>query len=94
MEVHVKPENLSLSGTNEASIKSHTLLNALVSQQQEAIELLKSTVTTIELNQISIDEYGTIVINNDALREYVKEFISNPVQPAVNNFICGLGCGD
>jgi hypothetical protein len=91
MAVYVKAENLSLSGTNEASIKSHALVNALVSQQQEAIGLLKATVSSIELNQISVDEYGTIVINNDAFREYVKGFILNPVQ-AAGNGTCGLGC--
>ncbi|MCL6751920.1 hypothetical protein KBT16_13480 [Nostoc sp. CCCryo 231-06] len=92
MAVFVKPENISLSGTNEASIKSHALLNALVNQQQEAVGLLKSTVSSIELSQISVDEYGTIVINNDAFREYVKGFILNPVRPAVDNGVCGINC--
>jgi len=91
MAVFVKAEHLNLSGTNEASIKNHALVNALVSQQQEAISVLKSTVSSIELNQISVDEYGTIVINNNAFREYVKGFILNPVQ-AAGNSICGLHC--
>jgi len=92
MEVYVKSEHLNLSGANEASIKSHALVNNLVSQQQEAIELLKSSVSSIELSQISVDEYGTIVIDNDDFREYVKGFILNPVQVASTNNVCGLGC--
>lgn len=89
--VFVKPEHMNLSGTNEASIKSHALVNALVSKQQEAIELLKSSTPSIELSQISVDDYGTVVINNEAFRKLVKGFILNPVQPAGNSF-CGLRC--
>lgn len=87
MEVFVKPEHMNLSGTNEASIKSNALVNALVSEQQEAIKLLKSSIPSIELSQIIVDEYGTIVIDNDAFREFVKGFILNPVQ-AAGNGIC------
>jgi len=87
MQVFVKPEHMNLSGTNEASIKSHDLVNALVSQQKEAIELLKSAIPSIELSQIIVDEYGTIVIDNDAFRQFVKGFILNPVQ-AASNGIC------
>jgi hypothetical protein len=91
MAIYIKPEHMNLSGTNEASLKSHALVNALVSQQQDAIQLLKSTISSIELSQISIDEYGTVIIKNDDFREVVKNFILNPVQPAALN-LCGLGC--
>jgi hypothetical protein len=67
-----------------------TKLDELTLQQQEAIQLLKSTTSSIELSQISIDDYGTVVIKNDDFREVVKGFILNPVQPAWN--LCGLGC--
>jgi hypothetical protein len=89
--VFVKPEHMNLSGTNEVSIKSHALVNALVSQQKEAVDLLKSSTPSIELSQIRVDDYGTVVINNEAFRELVKRFILNPVQAAGNNN-CGLGC--
>jgi hypothetical protein len=92
MAVSVKVEDLSLSGTNEASIKNHALLNALVNQPKEALELLKSTHPSIELSQISVDEYGTVVIDNDDVREFVKGIILNPVQVAGNNTYCGLSC--
>ncbi len=92
MAVFVKPENMFLSGAKEASIKSHALVNALISQQQEAIDILKSATSSIELSQISVDEYGTVVINNEDFRNLVKGFIANPVLPA-GNTVCGLNCG-
>jgi hypothetical protein len=83
MAVFVRQEHMNLSGVNEASIKSHALVNALVTEQQEAIALLKETVPSIELSQISVDDYGTVVIDNEAFKALVKGFISNPVQPAI-----------
>ena len=92
MAIYVKAEHLNLSGANKASIKNRDLLNALVREPQETLELIKSNYPSIELSQISVDEYGTVVVDNKDFREFVKKTILNPVNVASNSGICGMSC--
>jgi hypothetical protein len=87
IEPQIKADELNLSGANQASIKNNDLLNALVTSQEKAVNFLKQTVSSIELSQITVDEYGAIVIDNDEFRQVVKGFINNPVSAA--NWNCG-----
>ena len=83
--------SLSTKGEMEVSIKNTALINALISNPQEAVERLKSSAASIDLSQISIDDYGTVIIKNDELLEKVKEFIVNPIRAAGgNNCDCSL----
>ena len=74
----------------EVSVKNTDLINDLISCPESTLERLKNSVSTIELSQISIDDYGTVIIKNNELLEEVKKFIANPVQPAGNNCDCPI----
>jgi hypothetical protein len=87
IEPQIKANELNLSGANQASIKNNDLLNALVTSQEKAVNFLKKSASSIELSQISVDEYGAVVIDNDEFRQVVKGFIDNPVSTA--NWSCG-----
>ncbi|MEH1867098.1 MAG: hypothetical protein V7K69_19100 [Nostoc sp.] len=82
--------SLSTKGEMEVSIKNTALINALISNPQATLERLKSSVASIDLSQISIDDYGTVIIKNDDLLEKVKAYIVNPVRIAGNNCGCNV----
>lgn len=92
MPLEITYDDVNLSGKDEVSIKSHDLVNALISDPEATIEEdLKPAAASIDLSQISIDDYGTVIIKNDELKEKVKAFLLNPVRPAGDNCNCRLG---
>jgi len=76
----------------EVSVKSTALINSLISNPEEALEKLRASAASIDLSQISIDDYGTVIIKNDELVEKIKKFIASPVRAAGgNNCDCNVG---
>jgi membrane-associated HD superfamily phosphohydrolase len=90
MALEITYDEVNIDGKKEmeASIKNHDLVNALVRDPEATIKHLQSIVASIDLGQISIDDYGTVIVKNPEFVEKVKKFILNPVRPAGNNCYC------
>ncbi|NJM19346.1 MAG: hypothetical protein HC836_44655 [Richelia sp. RM2_1_2] len=92
MALEVTYDQINIDGKKEteASIKNRDLVNALIKDPEATIKKLQSVVASIDLGQISIDDYGTVIIKNPEFVEKVKKFIINPVRPAGNNCHCDV----
>ena len=84
--------DFSISGSGTASVHSGELATALVRDSAAALSLIHEAVPSVAIEEISIDDCGRVVIDNEDFRRYVRDLIANPVG-AVSQGICGYGCG-
>lgn len=89
--VETSPGDFAISGTGVASVKNSALATALVKDTDEAVKLISENAPSVSVSEISIDDCGRIVIDNDEFKGFVNDMISNPVG-AVGQGICGYGC--
>jgi hypothetical protein len=90
----VKPHEIAAPPPRAVTVRNSSLTNALVHQQEAALSLL-NMIAPIQLDDVSIDERGNVLIENDAFIKAIRALpgIVKPGEAEAGNFICGLGCG-
>ncbi len=68
-----------------AVIRNTSFRNALVSENAQTVESLRSKTPSIQFGEITIDDLGRVVINNRDFAELVRS-------EAALNVGCGGGC--
>jgi hypothetical protein len=90
----VKPNEVAIPPPRAVTVRNASLSNALVRKPDEALTLL-NMVAPVRLEDISIDERGSVLIENEEFIRAIRAIPGAVTKPglAAGNFICGAGCG-
>lgn len=91
----VKPHEIAAPPPRGVTVRNASLVNALVHKPDAALALL-NMVAPIELDDVSIDERGGVIIENDAFIKAIRTIpgiVTRPGELEANNGLCGAGCG-
>jgi hypothetical protein len=91
----VKPHEIAAPPPRGVTVRNASLTNALVHKPEAALALL-SMVAPVALDDVSIDERGSVIIENDAFIKAIRTIpgvVTKPGGLEANNGLCGAGCG-
>jgi hypothetical protein len=90
----VKSHEVAVPPPRAVTVRNASLSNALVRKPDEALALL-NMVAPVQLEDISIDERGSVLIENEEFIKAIRAIPGAVTKPelAAGNFICGAGCG-
>jgi hypothetical protein len=91
----VKPHEISVPPPRAVTVRNASLTNALVQKPEAALALL-NMVAPVQLTDVSIDERGSVTIENDGFIKAMRAIpgvVSRPGGLEANNGLCGAGCG-
>ena len=91
----VKSHEITAPPPRGVTVRNASLTNALVHKPEAALALL-NLVAPVQLDDVSIDERGSVIIENEAFIKAIRAIpgvVTRPGGLDANNGICGAGCG-
>jgi hypothetical protein len=91
----VKPHEIAVPPPRAVTVRNASLTNALVHKPDAALALL-NMVAPVQLEDVSIDERGSVTIENDAFIKAIRAIpgvVTRPGGLEAGNGLCGAGCG-
>jgi hypothetical protein len=89
----IRPSDVSPPPTNAVALVSPELLTALIRNPERALGLLAEEVAPVQIDEISVDRLGRVVINNAEFARAMSEKQAGfDPRVAGTNSVCGLGC--
>ncbi|MEG3221983.1 hypothetical protein PD716_15295 [Vibrio gigantis] len=85
-EVKITKADFAIGEDGKGHIASPSLLNALVKTNPQTLDLLEQLVSPISVDDIEIDEFGRVVVENQV-------FVSN-LAAAISNDVVSDTCGN
>ena len=83
-QIIVQQGDIDIPRSDAVFIKSASLANQLVRHQDETLRFLSEQVSPIDVNQISIDSEGRVVVANQQFRETLLVVLQSAVPESVN----------
>jgi hypothetical protein len=85
MAEQVTAKDYSWNNKDQVIIKSASLINALIGDEDKAITTL-SSISPITLSNIIVDEYGTVIVTDASFKSKVESLLpSGPSGSSSNN---------
>ncbi len=87
IKLEVTDKDYSWNNKDQVIIKNAGLINALIEDSNKIIALLSSELSPISLSNITVDEYGTVIVTDAAFKHKIESSI--PQGPSgLGNGIC------
>jgi hypothetical protein len=96
MAVNVRSDDIDLRD-DQVVIDNADLKDLIEKDKDQALDLLRSEVGAINLDDIDFDDSGRLVINNKAFANTLRQKVGAPRSKTGgtdegNNLLCGYGC--
>lgn len=91
----VKPHEILVPPPRSVTVRNASLTSALIKKPEAALALL-NMVAPVQLDDISIDERGSVMVENEAFIKAIRAIpgmVTRPGGIEANNGLCGAGCG-
>lgn len=94
MSVNIKSAEIDASTGTEVIINNNSLLNAIVQNNEDALQFLRDQVGPVYMADLSVDNQGRVVIKNKAFAQQMQKKLSGGgIGAAGSVTLGGWGCG-
>ncbi|MEO3863134.1 hypothetical protein [Acrocarpospora sp. B8E8] len=87
-QVLVQFPEIDIPPADSALIDSPSLMDQLIRNQESTLRFLSEEIAPVDVEQVSVDNRGRVVISNQRFREVLLVKLSTPA-PESNNGLCG-----
>lgn len=94
MSVEIKIAEIDASSGTEVIISNNGFLNAIVQNNQDALQLLRDQVGPLYMADLSVDSQGRVVVKNKAFAQKMQQKLTGGgIGAAGAMTLGGWGCG-
>ncbi len=86
----VTDKDYSWNNKDQVIIKNAGLINALIENSDKVIAVLSSDISPISLSNITVDEYGTVIVTDAAFKHTIQSSIPQGPGGLDQNYKCSI----
>ncbi len=83
-------KDYSWNNRDQTIIKNDGLINALINDSTKMIAALSSDISPISLSNITVDEYGTVIVTDAAFKNAIESALPKGPGGLDNNYKCKI----